>query len=1033
MRLLLLAALAVAALPAAAQLQPFPTFASGAVLQRDAPIPVWGRAAAGAEVSVTFLGATATATADAAGRWRVELPARPAGGPFAMTIASGAQTRTLGDVYVGDVWLASGQSNMEWTLAQADGGPAEASAADDPQLRQFKVPKGLADDPSDTLPTGAAWSAATSAAATRAFSAVGYYVGRELREALGVPIGILNVSYGGSRIETWMSEAMLGYDEQDVVLANGEPERQPTVAWNKMMAPLLGLPVRGVLWYQGESNADTEADAAAYGDLFQTMITGWRDALGDADLPFVWVQLPNFGPPQTVAQGAPPTYHAWPILRAQQSRALALPHTGEAVTIETGRPTSTGSVDIHPANKEPVGVRMALVVRDVAYGADVVSSGPRYASNERLDGGRVAVSYTGLGGGLATADGTLDGFTLAGADGVFVWADAEVDGDRVIVSAPSVPEPAAVRYAYQYNPGTAGTPGAADLTNAEGLPAAPFDAAVDPGFSIAQFAAARATIEAGQSTVLSWRVFDAVTVTLDGVAVALEGSQSVSPAETTTYRLEATGASGEVLSAEATVEVLDPSVIDRAAGRPATASTVEACCGDPREAAYAVDDDLATRWSSAWSDGQDGRPEDPNYDGTPDDEWLAVDLGGVYDVDRVILTWEAAFGTVYELQTSFDGVHWTTVHREEAGDGGVDDVALGEPAPARHLRMRGVERATIAGQQYGYSLFDLAVYGEVSAVVPPTASVRPRTGTVVGTGTETTLVAEVTGSVQSATFLVDGEPLGTDAAAPFEIAWTPGEGGRAEVAVVVTDEAGITVQSAATRVYVDDGAVVRYEAEDASFEGGGDGFGHRPLRSSPAASGGAYLDLREQWRIDLPPVTVDAAGTGLVTIGYQMTYDSPKTQDLVVNGVATPVVFTGPDNATWMQLGVEVPLQAGENAIALVGAWNYMSVDFLGVLGALPTAGEGRGERTGSVEFELPRPNPFRDTTTLRYTLAEPGPVRLDVFDLAGRRVATLADAPRAAGTHAVALDGAGLADGVYVVRLTAGEAVRSRRVVVVR
>ncbi len=1022
----------LAALPAAAQLQPFPTFASGAVLQRDAPIPVWGQATAGAEVAVTFVGTTTTATADAAGHWRVELPARAAGGPFTMTITSGTQTRTLGEVYVGDVWLASGQSNMEWTLGQSDGGPAEASAADDPLLRQFKVPKGLADDPSDTLPNGASWSAATSSAATRNFSAVGYYVGRELREALGVPIGILNVSYGGSRVETWMSDAMLGYDEQDVELANGEPERQPTVAWNKMMAPLLGLPVRGVLWYQGESNADNEADAAAYGDLFQTMITGWRSALGDADLPFVWVQLPNFGAPQTVEQGAPPTYHAWPILRAQQGRALALPNTGEVITIETGQPTASGSVDIHPTNKEPVGERMALVVRDVAYGEDVVSSGPRYASNELLDGGSVAISYTDLGGGLANVDGTLNGFTLAGADGQFVWADAEIDGDHVVVSAASVSEPTAVRYAYEYNPGTAGSPGAADLTNAEGLPAAPFDAVVNPGFSIAAFSAARTTIEAGQSTVLSWRVFDAASVTLDGAAVALEGSQSVSPTATTTYTLAAASDGGETLSAEVTVEVLDPSVLDRAAGRPATASTVEACCGDPRLAAYAVDDDLETRWASAWSDGAGDTPEEPNYDGTPDDEWLAVDLGGVYDVNRVILTWEASFGTVYELQTSFDGVSWTTVFREDAGDGGVDDVALDTPAPARHLRMLGVERTTIAGQQFGYSLFDLAVYGEVSAVVPPSALVAPRTGTVVDAGVETTLVAEVTGSVQSATFLVGGEALSTVDAAPFEIAWTPAEAGAVEVAVEVTDQTGITVQSAPTTVFVDDGSIVRYEAEDATLEGGSDGFGHTPLRSSAAASGGAYLDLREQWQIDLPTVSVDEAGTGLVTIGYQMTYESPKTQDLVVNGVSTPVVFTAPDNTTWMQIGVEVPLEAGENEISLVGSWNYMSVDFIGVEGARTTAAED-GEPTGSVELEAPRPNPFHGTTTLRYTLAAPGSVRLDVFDATGRRVATLADGERSAGLHTVTLPADGLADGTYIVRLLTDRGSHTRRAALVR
>lgn len=1019
---------------ASAQLQPFPYFASGAVLQRDTPLPVWGQAAAGAEVVVTLDGATATVTADASGRWRTELPAHAAGGPFTMTIASGAQTRTLTDVYLGDVWLASGQSNMEWTLGQADGGIAEAAAANDPALRQFKVPKGLADGPSDALPAGAAWSAATSATATRTFSAVAYYVGRDLRAALGVPIGILNASYGGSRIETWMSEAMLGYDEQDVTLANGEPERQPTLAWNKMMAPLLGLPIRGVLWYQGESNADSEADARAYGDLFQTMITGWRGALDQGDVPFVWVQLPNFGAPQTVNDGAPPSYLAWPLLRAGQSRALALPNTGETVSIETGKPTASGSVDIHPTNKEPVGERMALVVRDVAYGEDLVASGPRYASNELLDGGRVAVSFTEAGGGLTNVDGTLNGFTLAGANGVFVWADAEIDGDRVIVSSPSVPQPSTVRYAWQYNPGTAGAPGAADLTNAEGLPAAPFEAAVNPGFSIAQFSAARATIEAGQSTVLSWRVFEAASVTVDGAAVALEGSQSVSPTETTTYTLEAVSAEADTLTASVTVEVLDPTLIDRAAGRPATASTVESCCGVGRGPEAAVDDDLTTRWSSAWSDGQGANPEEPNYDGTPDDEWLAVDLGAVYDVDRVILTWEAAFATVYELQASFDGYTWTTVYREGAGDGGVDDVTLDTPAPAHHLRMLGVERAEIGGQRFGYSLFDLAVYGEVSEVTPPAATVSPRTGNVVAAGAATTLVADVTGSVQTATFLVDGVEIATDEAAPFDAVWTPIEAGRAEVAVVVTDQAGITVRSVPTTVFVDGGALVRFEAEDAAVTGGSDGFGHTPRRTSPAASGGAYLDLREAWTVTLPPVVVDEAGTYLVSIGYQTTYESPKTQNLVVNGVSTSIVFTAPDTATWMQIGVEVSLQAGSNAVALVGAWNYMSVDFIAVENArTASTAAGDGVETGSLRLDPPRPNPVRNTTTIGYALPEAGHVRIDLFDRTGRRLAALADAERPAGPHTVEVTADDLADGVYFVQLTAGTATRTQRLVVVR
>ena len=1032
-RLLVALATVVLALPASAQLQLFPTVASGAVLQRDQPIPVWGRAAAGAEVAVTFLGLTTTTTADAAGRWQVDLPARPAGGPFVMTVVSGTQTRTLGSVYVGDVFLASGQSNMEWPLSQADGGLAEAAAADDPMLRQFKVPKGLANEPSDTLPSGAAWAGATSASATGAFSAVAYYAGRDLRAALGIPVGILNVSYGGSRIETWMSEAMLGYDEQDVTLANGEPERQPTVAWNKMVVPLLDVPVAGVLWYQGESNADNRDDATAYGDLFRTMITGWREALGQADLPFMWVQLPNFGDPQTAAQGGPPTFDAWPILRAEQSEALALPATGEVVAIDTGLPDATGGVDIHPRNKEPVGERMALVVREVVYGEDLVAGGPRYAANALLEDGTVAVTLTGATDGLTTADGTLDGFTLAGTDGVFVWADAVIDGDRVLVSSPSVTTPATVRYAWQFNPGNPGVPGTADLTNTAGFPAAPFEAVVNPGFSIASFGSARATIEAGQSTVLSWQVFEAASVMLDGAPVALEGSQSISPTATTTYTLTATSADTETITEAVTVEVLDPALINRARDQPATASTAEACCGEVRGAAFAVDGDLTTRWASAWSDGQDGRPADPNYDGTPDNEWLDVDLGGVIDVDRVILTWEAAYATRYALQTSFDGVHWTTVVTEEAGDGDVDDIALDTPAPARYLRMQGVERRDFDGQQFGYSLFDVAVYGEVSEVVPPTASVQPRNGNVVTMAEATTLIAEVSGSVQTATFYVDGAEIGTDDAAPFEVSWTPSAAGRAEVAVEVVDAEGLTIRSPLAMAFVDDGSLMRFEAEDATLEGGSDEFGHTPLTSSAEASGGSYLDLRSQWTVSLPPVTVEATGTYLVSIGYRMTYESPKTQVLIVNGVRTPVVFTAPDNATWMQHGLEVPLQAGANQVALEGSWNYMSVDFLAVEDAqMATAGEGASE-TGSLRLDAPFPNPTRGGMTIRYSLPSPDHARLDVLDRSGRRVAVLADSMHSAGSHLVPLAAGALAAGVYVVHLTSGSASLSRPLTVVR
>ena len=773
------AALAMAPV-ALGQLTLAPPFVSGAVLQRDVPIPVAGRAAAGSVVTVTFSGSPVSDTTGTDGRWRVDLPARGAGGPYAMTVTDGTQAASLTSIYVGDVFLLAGQSNIEWTLSLADGGPAAAAASNDPLLRQFKVPKGLANAPSEDLPAGAWWTGATPSNAG-AFSAVGFYFGRALRQVRpDVPVGLLNVTYGGSRVEAWMTDAMLGFDEA-VRLANGEPERQPTVLYNRMIHPLVGVPVKAFVWYQGESNADNLTDASGYGGLFRTMIAGWRGLWGHGDVPFVWVQLPNYGTPQTAAQGAPPTYDAWPVLRAGQSSALALPNTAEVVTIETGNAGSNGQVDIHPTNKLPVGERVALALRRLAYGEAVVASGPRFRSAMRRPDGAVAVRFDEVGGGLRNADGTLNGFTVAGASGAFVWAAARIEGDAVVVSSPSVPEPARVRYAWQYNPGGASTPSAADLTNAEGLPAAPFSAEVAPAFGVTQFTASAPTIARGGSSTLTWTTAGASAVTLDGAQVATSGSLVVTPTATTTYTLRATSA---------------------------------------------------------------------------------------------------------------------------------DD---------------------------------------------------------------------------------------------------PARADTARVTIVV-------------------GATTRYEAEAAALTGGGDAYGHVPQRTSPASSGGAYLDLREAWTVTFPAYTAPAAGDYVVGVRYLLNYESPKTQNLVVNGVALPVEFTAPDATTWRTRTLTVPMQAGPNTLVLAGSWNYMSIDYLEVV--VPTAA-GAEPGPGGTTLDVPAPNPVRGAAALGYRVPSAGPVRLDVFDALGRHVATLVDGVVAAGAHAATFDARGLGGGVYVVRLQVAGAVVTRPVVV--
>ncbi len=443
-----------------------PIFASGSVLQRDVAIPVWGRALAGASVAVTLNGITASTVVQADGTWRLDFQPMVAGGPYTMIVVSGEETITLTDIYIGDVWLASGQSNMEWKVSQLPIASEVIAAANDPQIRQFKVSSALNGEPTSTLPATSSWMQATSSS-VGSFSAVAYFFAKHLREHVDVPIGIINATYGGSRIETWMSEEMLGYDEQDVILGDGAAYRQPTMAYNAMIHPLLPFPIKGFLWYQGESNNATLADVTAYGAQFQALIQGWRGVWGLGDLPFFWVQLPNFG---GVPGPIPSQSHLWPLFRASQDSALVLPNTGQAITIDVGDPTN-----IHPPDKEPVGYRLSVIARNRVYGQNNVYSGPIPDENPVLDDGRVRISYDHVGNGLvADPDGVPGSFTLLGEDGTYVRGEAAIEGDQVVVWHESVPTPVLVRYAWENNPLNP------NLYNSEGLPAAPFEAAVSP-------------------------------------------------------------------------------------------------------------------------------------------------------------------------------------------------------------------------------------------------------------------------------------------------------------------------------------------------------------------------------------------------------------------------------------------------------------------------------------------------------------------------------------------------------------------------
>jgi sialate O-acetylesterase len=492
----LLAACLASPLSAAVTLAPL--FADGAVLQREKPVPVWGSADPGEKITVAFAGQSVSATADASGRWSVTLKPLAASSESRDLVVKGTNTLVVRDVLVGEVWIASGQSNMEWPLAYCTDAKAEIAAAKSPLFRQFKVERQPSFDPLATAE--GQWTPALPATAGQ-FTGVGYYFGLTLHQKLNVPVGLINSSWGGTGVGAWISpdaykanpalaktyakqesgprpsaEAIAARDAEitawqkarDEAKAAGQPFKTPAPKipsgfagprtsaglYNGMIHPLVPYALRGAIWYQGESNT---SHASQYATSFSSLITGWRAAFGQGDFPFYWVQLPNFDVGNRNADN-----WNWAELREAQTQTLALPATGQAVTIDVGE-----AKGLHPKNKKPVGERLALLTLARTYDVKgVTDSGPVFASAKR-EGSAYRISYQPASSALKAAPAGLTGFELAGSDQVFHEANARIDGATVLVSAPEVANPAAVRYAYRNAP-------VAGLFNADGLPAAPF-------------------------------------------------------------------------------------------------------------------------------------------------------------------------------------------------------------------------------------------------------------------------------------------------------------------------------------------------------------------------------------------------------------------------------------------------------------------------------------------------------------------------------------------------------------------------------
>ncbi len=475
------------------------------VLQRDMQVPIWGWASAGEEVTITLSAeaegveplSTRTVVADAEGNWQIKLPAMAAGGPYTLRV-KGSNTLELTNILFGEVWVCSGQSNMQWSVNASKDNEAEIAAAMYPKIRLFYVPRVPSGLPQQDVVAN--WYETTPETIPN-FSAVAYYFGRKLYKNLDVPIGLINTSWGGTRIEPWTPPvgldavpalATISKEVQDIqanyraqlpqkvkeieawiaetrdALETDAPltpmpdnthplrhQQRPTALYNGMVHPIVPYGIRGALWYQGESNL---RDGMLYHEKMKALINGWREVWKQGDFPFYFVQLApfNYG-----GRNASPFF--LPQIWEAQAATLALPNTGMAVTTDIGNLR-----DIHPRNKQEVGRRLALWALAKTYGRDdVTHSGPLYKSMA-VEQNAIRLTFDAIGSGLMSRDGEpLTWFQIAGEDQEFVEASATIDGNTIVVSSDTIANPVAVRFGWHQS-------AEPNFVNKEGLPASPF-------------------------------------------------------------------------------------------------------------------------------------------------------------------------------------------------------------------------------------------------------------------------------------------------------------------------------------------------------------------------------------------------------------------------------------------------------------------------------------------------------------------------------------------------------------------------------
>ena len=447
-----------------ADVKPAALFSDHMVLQQGMSVPVWGWADPGEQVTVSIAGQTQTATAGADRKWMVHLTnLKAAADPIEMTIA-GKNTIKITDILVGEVWLGSGQSNMSFTvssdtakypgMAQRYAGVAneaqEIAAADYPRIREFSVPSKLSATPLDDV--AGKWKVC-SPQTVPGFSAIGYLFSRNLQKAINQPVGFITSAFGGSCAQAWVSKDVLEADDRlkasvDAASRGGSSAHNPFLLWNAMIKPIEPYAIKGTLWYQGESITE---GLQLYPVVIDDLITSWRKEWGQGDFPFIFVQL-----------AAEDANSNRPEVREAQTLALKLPHTAMAVAMDIGEKTN-----VHPKDKQDLCDRLARIARATVYGEKIEYCGPTY-DGMLVEGSTIRVKFTHVSGGLVARGGDLKWFQIAGADKNFVDATAKIDASTIVVSAPGVAAPVAVRYGWNR------WPEGVNLYNSDGLPAPQF-------------------------------------------------------------------------------------------------------------------------------------------------------------------------------------------------------------------------------------------------------------------------------------------------------------------------------------------------------------------------------------------------------------------------------------------------------------------------------------------------------------------------------------------------------------------------------